>query len=462
MYSNQSSRKLFFLLSDILSSLILFIFLPFIAPNYDTTNFLLICLVTLLTSVAVVWTNGYSTIETMSIRTRIKGAAKFAVIYAIILLAVEFFAKPFGLSMMHKLESTELIKMILFLAIVVFLLRTITRYATGYFFTYQKNVLVVTNFSEDVQGLTTRLKASSMNVIGFFSSKEVDVQATTPILNSFEEVRYLLSHTEVNEIFVTADAIEDYFDERDYFVMMGVPVSVAMNSGEGNDVFFKSNFIQDLGDYTVLTSSLNASNYRNLFIKRAIDIVAALFGLLLTGLVALCIYPIVQKQSKGPLMFKQKRVGKNGKVFDIYKFRSMYLDAEERKKELMAQNELTSDHMFKMENDPRIFPFGQKIRDWSIDELPQFINVLKGDMSLVGTRPPTLDEYHKYELHHFKRLAMKPGITGMWQVSGRSNITDFEQVVSLDMSYIQNWSVWLDMKIILKTFAVVLKRDGSK
>ncbi|MCI6871841.1 sugar transferase, partial [Streptococcus hyointestinalis] len=161
-------------------------------------------------------------------------------------------------------------------------------------------------------------------------------------------------------------------------------------------------------------------------------------------------------------IFKQKRVGKNGKVFEIYKFRSMYLDAEERKKELMAQNELTSDLMFKMDNDPRIFPFGQKMRNWSLDELPQFINVLKGDMSLIGTRPPTLNEYEKYELHHFKRLAMKPGITGMWQVSGRSNITDFEEVVALDLSYIKNWSVWLDIKIFLKTIKVVLVKEGSK
>lgn len=217
-----------------------------------------------------------------------------------------------------------------------------------------------------------------------------------------------------------------------------------------------------IGTIETLTSSLNHIHYRSLLFKRLCDIVFSLIGLVLTGLVAIIIYPVVQMQSKGPLIFKQKRVGKNGKVFEIYKFRSMYLDAEERKKELMAQNELTSDLMFKMDNDPRIFPFGQKMRNWSLDELPQFINVLKGDMSLIGTRPPTLNEYEKYELHHFKRLAMKPGITGMWQVSGRSNITDFEEVVALDLSYIKNWSVWLDIKIFLKTIKVVLVKEGSK
>lgn len=167
-------------------------------------------------------------------------------------------------------------------------------------------------------------------------------------------------------------------------------------------------------------------------------------------------------QSPGPLIFKQKRVGKNGKVFEIYKFRSMYTDAEERKKDLLAQNDLDTNLMFKMEGDPRIFPFGHKLRDWSLDELPQFINVLKGEMSVVGTRPPTLDEYRHYELHHFKRLTTKPGITGLWQVSGRSDITDFEEVVALDMKYIQNWSISEDIKIIAKTFGVVLSKKGSR
>lgn len=197
-------------------------------------------------------------------------------------------------------------------------------------------------------------------------------------------------------------------------------------------------------------------------LKRGVDIIFAVVGLLFYFFVALAIYPIVQKQSPGTLLFSQERVGKNGKRFKMYKFRSMYLGAEEQKIALMAQNEVTSEHMFKLENDPRIFPFGQKMRQWSIDELPQFINVLKGDMSLIGTRPPTVDEYIKYEFHHFKRLAIKPGITGMWQVSGRSNIIDFEEVVKLDVSYIDNWSLWLDLKILLKTIKVVLLKVGSR
>ena len=139
----------------------------------------------------------------------------------------------------------------------------------------------------------------------------------------------------------------------------------------------------------------------------------------------------------------------------------MYPDAEERKKELMEKNKM-SGFMFKVDHDPRIFPFGNFIRKTSLDEFPQFFNVLKGDMSLIGTRPPTVDEYEQYELHHKGRLAMKPGLTGMWQASGRSNITDFEEIVRLDAYYIENWSLALDAKIILKTFAVVLKKEGAE
>ena len=156
----------------------------------------------------------------------------------------------------------------------------------------------------------------------------------------------------------------------------------------------------------------------------------------------------------------------------MYKFRSMYLDAEERKKELMEKNRVKDGMMFKLDWDPRIIGsrmvdgkpkkgIGNYIRDLSIDEFPQFFNVLKGNMSLVGTRPPTIDEWEKYESHHRARMATKPGITGMWQVSGRSNITDFEEVVRLDTQYISEWNIGLDIKILLKTVLVVLKKEGS-
>ena len=157
----------------------------------------------------------------------------------------------------------------------------------------------------------------------------------------------------------------------------------------------------------------------------------------------------------------------------MYKFRSMYMDAEERKAALMAQNKIGDGMMFKMDDDPRIIGsekkdkkgrpagIGNFIRRTSLDEFPQFINVLKGDMSLVGTRPPTMDEWQKYDMSHRVRMSIKPGITGMWQVSGRSSITDFNEVVRLDREYIENWRLSLDIKILLKTVWVVIMRSGA-
>lgn len=139
----------------------------------------------------------------------------------------------------------------------------------------------------------------------------------------------------------------------------------------------------------------------------------------------------------------------------------MYPDADQRKAELMDQNQMEG-LMFKMDDDPRIIPIGRFMRKYSIDEMPQFWNVLKGDMSLVGTRPPTEDEWKQYSPHHRARLSVKPGLTGMWQVSGRSNIVDFEKVVRLDMKYIREWSLKLDFKLLLKTISVVLRGQGSK
>ena len=208
-------------------------------------------------------------------------------------------------------------------------------------------------------------------------------------------------------------------------------------------------------------------------VKRAFDLTAALILSVLLAVPAAILMLLIRLDSPGPAIFRQERLGKNGKPFKMYKFRSMYMDAEERKKELMKQNRVKDGMMFKLEWDPRIIGtkklpdgtikkgIGNIIRDFSLDEFPQFFNVLKGDMSLVGTRPPTVDEWDKYDLHHRARLATKPGITGMWQVSGRSNITDFEDVVKLDRQYIAEWNFALDIKILFKTVLVVFKRDGA-
>ena len=211
----------------------------------------------------------------------------------------------------------------------------------------------------------------------------------------------------------------------------------------------------------VVTMGTVELKLRDQVLKRTMDIVGGIVGCIISiPIIALVAIPL-KLESPGPLIFKQRRVGRNGRVFYIHKLRSMYVDAEARKKELMAQNEMNG-LMFKMEDDPRITRVGRFIRRTSIDELPQFFDIVRGSMSLVGTRPPTLDEYRQYESHHKRRLSMKPGITGLWQVSGRSDIDDFEEVVKLDVQYIDNWSIWMDIYLLFRTVGVVFDRKGAK
>ena len=221
--------------------------------------------------------------------------------------------------------------------------------------------------------------------------------------------------------------------------------------------------IENVGGYTVVTNYITSASNRQIFLKRLMDICGGIVGCLITLILFLFVAPAIYIKSPGPIFFSQIRVGKNGKKFRIYKFRSMYMDAEERKKELMKQNKVKDGMMFKMDHDPRIIKgVGNFIRKTSIYEFPQFFNVLKGDMSLVGTRPPTVDEWEKYNKHHRRRMAIKPGLTGMWQISGRSSITDFDEVVALDTKYIAEWNIGLDIKILFKTVGVIFIGKGSQ
>lgn len=250
-------------------------------------------------------------------------------------------------------------------------------------------------------------------------------------------------------------------------------VTIHLNLAKITNVPGKKQFVEKVGNYTVLTTSINYASSKQLMLKRLMDIAGGLVGCILTGIICVFVGPAIYIASPGPIFFAQERIGKNGKKFKMYKFRSMYMDAEERKAELMKDNKLGDGKMFKLDFDPRVIGnkilpdgthktgIGDFIRRTSLDEFPQFFNVLKGDMSIIGTRPPLISETSLYELHHRARLAIKPGITGMWQVSGRSDITDFEEVVRLDKEYIENWNIGMDIKILFKTVLVVFRKDGS-
>lgn len=276
----------------------------------------------------------------------------------------------------------------------------------------------------------------------------------------------------VDEVFISCPP--DYQDKEKILTeLLDMGVVVHDNLFQNKDLAENRQIVQRIAGFTVLTTTLNYATSQSLFFKRTLDILGGLLGCVLTGILFLFLAPVIYIQSPGPIFFKQERVGKNGKKFKIYKFRSMYMDAEERKAELMDKNKMGGDKMFKLDFDPRVIGneilpdgtqktgIGNFMRTRSLDEFPQFFNVLKGDMSLVGTRPPLPEEVERYDLHHRARLATKPGLTGLWQVSGRSDITDFEEVVSLDTEYISNWSIALDIKILCKTVVTVLKKDGS-
>ena len=220
-------------------------------------------------------------------------------------------------------------------------------------------------------------------------------------------------------------------------------------------------YVQRIAGYSVISFARKTLDSRRLMIKRLIDILGSLVGIILTCMITPFVALAIKIESPGPVFFSQTRIGKNGRRFKIWKFRSMYIDAEERKKELEAQNEVKG-LMFKMENDPRITKVGKFIRKTSIDETPQFFNIFMGDMSLIGTRPPTVDEFEQYNGYYRRRLSITPGLTGMWQVSGRSDIQDFDEIVKLDLEYIDNWSLALDVKILFMTVYTVLLGKGSK
>lgn len=239
---------------------------------------------------------------------------------------------------------------------------------------------------------------------------------------------------------------------------MGVNVSIGLSVLPNTSAHINTG---RFAKFPVISYNMSRITYGQMAIKRIMDIAVGLVGSVITILMTPFIALAIKLDSPGPVFFTQVRIGKNGRRFKIIKFRSMYRDAEERKKALMDQNEVQG-LMFKMENDPRVTKVGAFIRKTSLDEFPQFFSVLMGDMTLIGTRPPTVDEFEKYNDYYRRRISMKPGLTGLWQVSGRSDITDFDDVVKLDLEYIDNWSLSGDIKIFIQTIGVVLFGKGAK
>ena len=297
-------------------------------------------------------------------------------------------------------------------------------------------------------------------------SKDTDPSSKNPALESIKlkelslsTLEYVKRHQVDLVIFSVNHLVRRKIEHLiEAFSEMGIDSLITIDSFAIETLETK---LEDFGTTNVIRLSPRLFTDGELLLKRLMDIAGALVGCFICILFGIIVAPLIFLEDPGPIIFKQKRVGRNGKFFYIYKFRSMYQDAEAKLQTLKDQNEMQG-FMFKMKNDPRITKVGKFLRKTSIDELPQFFNVLEGSMSLIGTRPPTVDEYNQYSAHHKRRISIKPGITGLWQVSGRSEITDFEEIVRLDCFYIDHWSITGDIKILLKTFAAVFTGKGSE
>lgn len=299
---------------------------------------------------------------------------------------------------------------------------------------------------------------TEVSIIGYVSLQE---EKSEEYLGNIKDLEHIIHEYAVDQIYIMERQYGDMVDVQPYINMcmeMGVTARIIMNAYSGGAA---QSYVSSVGTYPVITYHTVSLNAGARAFKRIVDIVGSFLGIIVFSPFMLVTALAIKIDSKGPVIFKQKRVGMNGRNFNMYKFRSMCMDAEEKKQELMKQNEMDSSYMFKMKDDPRITKVGKFIRKTSIDELPQFFNVLFGDMSLVGTRPPTIDEVEQYERRHWRRISIKPGITGMWQVSGRSSITDFDEIVELDTQYIDCWDVFIDFKILFQTALQIFTGRGA-
>lgn len=329
------------------------------------------------------------------------------------------------------------------------------------------NRLLVVTSSDQAENVLENLKEYNewnRTIAGLVLTDTAQVSEINeiPVVAHSEDFLNYVIRNDVDEVFIIDDKMmrtplmDEWVRELE---QMGIIVDVNIDAFDLSISGKKT--LNRVGKYAVVSFARNLFSTRQMIAKRVLDIAGSLVGMVILGIATIFVAPAIKLDSPGPVFFGQTRVGKNGRKFTFYKFRSMYKDAEARKKELMASNEVKG-LMFKMEDDPRITKVGKFIRKTSIDELPQFWNVLRGDMSLVGTRPPTVDEFEHYEAKHKCRLSMTPGLTGLWQISGRSDIKDFDEVVRLDMQYIDNWSILKDIKILILTVKVVLTGRGSR
>ena len=404
----------------------------------------------------------YAPLRTRKLNDILASILKVHVVGGIITASIIYLVNPYGLS--RGFYGYFLCYSFLFISAEKTALKQFLHFIRRKGYNYHYILIAGTNDKGlRLAELVEHHKDWGLRVAGFLSHKGETSNITVggyDVLGTLQDVLAVCKSITVDEVVFclegnSLDDIEGYIKELQE---IGVTVRMVLDFYNNRAQRSELSYFHD--ELPMLTFYCKPFDAGQLFLKRCLDLIGATVGLLGTIILFPAITMAIKLDSKGPLLFGQNRVGANGRIFTCWKFRSMYIDAEERKQDLMAQNEMKG-AMFKMKNDPRITRVGSFLRKTSLDELPQFWNVFKGEMSLVGTRPPTPDEVANYENWHRKRICIKPGITGLWQVSGRNQIQDFDEVVRLDIEYIERWTLWLDIKILLKTFWVVFARSGS-
>jgi len=421
-----------------------------------TPHFLLMGLTVVVWFIAFNVQKAYSYQRFTSFATEVKIVLRTVLIGVLILLGAMFLFRIYNIPwtlvfLFAALNLAFLIleKLLLFHAVKIIRARGRNR----------KTVLVVGTGARTKRFVETIANNFSwgLDVIGFLDVDDENVGKKIfgkQILGTFKDIESLLHSRSFGEVIITVetkrfDQIEDVLKvcERE-----GVQVRIISDFLGGIARHFRADVVFGLPVISIVTGP---ENEWTLLVKRFLDIVGASIGLILTAPLFLIVTVAVKFSSPGPVLYKTKWIGKDRKLINGYKFRTMVNNAEELKRSLLEKNEMNGP-VFKMTSDPRITPVGRILRKFSLDELPQLWCVLKGDLSLVGPRPPLSTEVDKYESWHRRRLSIKPGLTCFWQISGRSSIKDFDEWARLDLEYIDNWSLWLDLKILLKTIPVVL------
>ena len=401
----------------------------------------------------------YQAYRTRPLWVEIWRLARAMVLVAIAVSAVGYMAREHELSRLFV--GLYFATALAFLIVNRLVVRLVARAARRRGYNVRRFVVVGTGpLAHEVVASVERHREWGIHFAGHVVEEDGPDEAVRgPVLGRVSELSRILEREVVDEVYfaIPGEPLETIEKAVQSCEELGVSVKVCMKFIDNR---IAKAGIEDLDGLPLLAFSSTPSDVLALAAKRAFDVVVSGLALLALAPLFAAVSAAIRFESRGPVFFRQRRVGMNGREFFLYKFRSMSIDAEQRLAALRQRNE-ASGPVFKMTNDPRITRVGRLIRKASIDELPQFWNVLKGEMSIVGPRPPLPSEVRQYERWQRRRLSMRPGITCVWQISGRSDI-DFDQWMDLDLEYIDNWSLWADLKIFFKTIPVVLIGRGAR